>query len=218
MLDIAARMTWIINELRRALGVFAVRESRAQQVVWLGTQAYTPKIPPNQPPKLPAEIWSLFWRRFNRMATRFQTLLDRWRTNTLPKKRPPRLRPVPKTTPSGTPTQPPAVRLPRAHGWVNRRIPESAPASGQLSALLRDPEARAFVEAAPQAGRLLRPLCRALGILQPDWLRLPRRPRKPRPMAPSALQTHPSNAPTPQDRPFQPYVRAAIRAWKKKSG
>jgi hypothetical protein len=92
-----------------------------------------------------------------------------------------------------------------------------------LAALLRDPETQAFHAAAPQAGRLLRPLCQALGVRQPDWLRRPPRPRpaarrapRPRPQgaAPPRPRTHPSPM-LPTDRPLQGYVLRAADAWKK---
>ncbi|HST74074.1 MAG TPA: hypothetical protein VLJ20_01790 [Acetobacteraceae bacterium] len=51
-----------------------------------------------------------------------------------------------------------------------------------LQALLDDPEMRALLAAAPQAGRILRPLWRKLSPRPlPAVLRLPPRPRKPRP-------------------------------------
>ncbi|MBN9559359.1 MAG: hypothetical protein J0H14_01360, partial [Alphaproteobacteria bacterium] len=54
-----------------------------------------------------------------------------------------------------------------------------------LQALLEDPEMREFLAAAPQAGRLLRPLWRKLSPdVLPDILRLP--PRPPRPRKPRA--------------------------------
>jgi hypothetical protein len=82
------------------------------------------------------------------------------------------------------------------------RLTQNAASSGsQLHYLLTDPEFAAFLAAAPQAGRLLRPLCRALGISRnpdlpgalfetPD---LPR-PTRPRPKPPAA----PSPAPLPE--------------------
>ena len=56
---------------------------------------------------------------------------------------------------------------------------------GPLRALLEDPEMRALLAAAPQAGRLLRPLWRKISPQPlPDMLRLP--PRPPRPRQPRA--------------------------------
>jgi hypothetical protein len=57
-------------------------------------------------------------------------------------------------------------------------------APGHVYALLADPDTQALVAAAPQAGRILRPLCHTIGVELPDWLKLPKRPRKPRPPKP----------------------------------
>jgi hypothetical protein len=60
-----------------------------------------------------------------------------------------------------------------------------------LETLLKDPEMAALIAAAPQLGRLLRPLCRALGR-DPGAAKLPpqpprpKQPRKPRPRRPKA--------------------------------
>jgi len=217
MLTITARLTWIVTQLRTAIGVVLAREARVQPVVWIGAQAFAPRIPPNQPPKLPAETWILLWNRAGRILTRFQTLHDRWRENRLPTPRPPR---AARLAAPPAPPSPPVPRLPRTFGWVNRRIPESDPPTGQLDALLREPATRDFVQAAPQAGRLLRPLCHALGIRAPDWLQRPRRPRKPRPTRPPRPRP-PSHAALlaaiPKDRPLQPYVLAAARASRNKN-
>ena len=72
-----------------------------------------------------------------------------------------------------------------------------------------------FVQAAPQAGRLLRPLCRMLGLIVPDYLRLPARPKSPAkapPLPPKHQAAHHTGTP---DRPLPPEIRAAARAWKK---
>ncbi len=215
MLSIAARLTLLATQLRTAIGRFVVRESRATSLVWLGTTAYTAKPQPGQLPKLPPAVWGLFVDRLARLASRFETLFNRWRSNTLPKPRPPRSRAAARAE---TPVQAPPPALPRAQGWVNRRIPEAAPPAGQFDALLHDPQTRAFVQAAPQAGRLLRPLCRALGIKQPGWLRLPKPRCPPRPAPRAAPRPASLRAIQQSDRPLQPYVLAATRAWRPKFG
>ncbi len=217
MSTIATTIATIASLLHTAIGVFVAREARPRPVVWLGTRAFAEPCPPRALPALPQPAWALFRDRLARLATRFQVLFDRWQSNTLPTPRAPRpgqaCRPDPR--PILRPTRRPVPRLPRAHGWAARRMPEAAPSSGRLQSLLHDPTTRAFVAAAPQAGRLLRPLCRALGIAPPDWLALPRRPRTPR--APRRPQAPPEVQPATPERPLQPYVRAAVRAWKKKS-
>jgi hypothetical protein len=58
--------------------------------------------------------------------------------------------------------------------------------ASHLQALLEEPEMRAFLAAAPRAGRILRPLWRKLTPeALPDMLRLPPRPRAPRPLRPA---------------------------------
>ena len=66
---------------------------------------------------------------------------------------------------------PGTVRLPREFGWVGRMLPEAAQYAGALRYLLHDPETMALLEKAPQAGRMLRPLCQLLGVRPPEFLR-----------------------------------------------
>ena len=202
MLSIAIRLTDILTRLRIAIGVFADDQARARQAVWLGDQAYLSAVGPVQ--KLPPETWTLIGHRLGRLAARFQSLFARWRANTLPPPRPGR---------AARPHRPPPLRLPRTYGWINHRVPGSALCAGALGPLLLDPETRSFVLAAPRAGRLLRPLCRALGVALPDWLTRPPRSKPPRPPRPAQF-----GPPPPPDRPLPRYVRAAMRAWKRKSG
>ena len=233
MPTIAARFTLLVSMLRTAIGVFVAREARPLHVAWLGRQVFVERRAPARLPPLPEPVWGLFQQRLLRLARRFQALFDRWQSNTLPKMRP-RRSPhldagLPRTYTPHTPRKP-TPRLPRAFAWVNYRIPESAPPSGWLESLLHDPDTKAFVQAAPQAGRLLRPLCTALGQHHPDWLKLPPRPRRPRtrkprpsaPLPPASLaplavnpSLLPSHTPPQPDHPLQPYVAAAAKAWRK---
>ncbi len=213
MLTIAIRLVTLVTHLRQAVAAHLERQARPTPVVWLGAQAFVPAPSPDRLPRLPTEAWLLLWRRLGRLATRFEILFARWTAGHLPRRRPSR----PRTTAHpATPSQPSTPRLPRVHGWVNHRIPDAAPPSGHLGALLRDPVTRAFVQAAPQAGRLLRPLCRALGVPQPEWLKLPVRTRKQRPTRHPAPESTPP--PAGPDRPLPPYVRSAARAWKPRFG
>ena len=50
-------------------------------------------------------------------------------------------------------------------------LPETGQYAGVLRYLLRDPETMALLEKAPQAGRMLRPLCHLLGVQAPELLR-----------------------------------------------
>ena len=57
------------------------------------------------------------------------------------------------------------VRLPSGRGWLVRALGwEAAGFGSQLQALLAEPELQALLIAVPAAGRILRPLCRMLGV------------------------------------------------------
>lgn len=63
-----------------------------------------------------------------------------------------------------------AVKLPRRFGWLLQVVPfEGANFASQLRVVLAEPQMVALLEASPQAGRVLRPLCRMLG-LEPEVL------------------------------------------------
>jgi len=62
------------------------------------------------------------------------------------------------------------LRLPRGFGWVRQALPQTAAYAGVLTFLLHEAEMKALVEKAPQAGRILRPLCHLLGVTAPAFL------------------------------------------------
>ena len=123
----------------------------------------------------------------NRAAPRLERLLARWQAGRLPKPRPGR--PPPAKTATEPPRHRPRVRLPTGRGWLVRMIQPTAQFTGQVEALLARPEMVELLAAAPQAGRILRPLLRMLSYDPlPPILRLPerlRRPRPPRPRTPA---------------------------------
>ena len=210
MSNLAERLLLIVATLRAALGAYGRRLASPPQQVWLGLTLYTPIPTPEPLPRLAPELWTLFWNRLGRPARRVQALYDQWRAGTL---KPMRVRPA-RERAARPVTAPP--RLPSAFAWVPRRAPECGPAAGMLEFLLQDEETHRFVQQVPLAARQLRPLCRALGVQQPAWLKLPPRPRKPRPPRP----------PRP-DRPLaltDPRLNLprniilAARAWKKRDG
>jgi hypothetical protein len=64
-----------------------------------------------------------------------------------------------------------AARLPRGFGWLLPLVPcQAANYASQLRLVLAEPEMVALLAAVPQAGRVLRPLCRMLAIA-PEVLR-----------------------------------------------
>jgi hypothetical protein len=78
-----------------------------------------------------------------------------------------------------------------------RLVPEAACFGGQLRHLLSDPEMAALLRAAPQAGRLLRPLCRILAV-PPDPKLLPPPPKR---VAPTPVSTWPAGPELPRTDP-----------------
>ncbi len=97
------------------------------------------------------------WGRVARMRTRLERLVALWRAGMLPKPRAARER---------------AARVaevrqvfPTSRAWLTRELGyEAAIFGGQLRHLLTDAECVAFLEACPQAGRILRPLLRMLSV------------------------------------------------------
>lgn len=121
------------------------------------------------------------WSRLRRGAARFGVL-----ASGAPPPRP-RRRPVsapPDTASRSSPdaaasrSSPDAPPLPRRAGWLLAPVPEAAAAAGLLRALLQDADTLALIAAEPRLGRILRPLCRALGLALPAELRLPSTPRR----------------------------------------
>ena len=108
---------------------------------------------------LAGPLIALLWSRLRRIAVRFARLAERVRAGTLAAAAPPPARPAQGPAP--------AARLPRGFAWLVRRLPQAASAASQLQHLLADPAMAELIAAAPQAGRLLRPLCRMLGVRPP---------------------------------------------------
>ena len=70
----------------------------------------------------------------------------------------------------------PAVALPRRFGWLAQAGLHQAAAFGaQLQELLNAPEMAGLLAASPEAGRILRPLCRALAVDLPGTVAEPRK-------------------------------------------
>ena len=147
----------------------------------------------------PARVafWVLVLNRLNRMVGRLDRLVAHFRAGTLPTKRPSRAR-HPRPQPTSRRDQPP-LRLPRGHAWLVRLIQRTAQFGGPIEALINSPEGAALLAAAPQAGRIFRPLCRMLGIDPPTSIRLPPRPRPKRPRPPK-----PPRAPDAPMHPISP--------------
>lgn len=209
MTDIAEKLIHIVALVRAAIGAYEYRLARPVHSAWIGNVLYTAAAAPHPLPLLAPALWILFNNRLVRVQRRFQALYAAWRAGTLRPTTP--RRPRPQAEPAPEPrTAPAAPALPRAFGWMVRRAPEAGPAAGHLEQLVLDEETRRFVAAVPRAGRHLRPLCRALGLVPPDYLRLPPRPRAPRP---------PRRSPGPSPRPRSAFHDPAIRwrPWEKRA-
>jgi hypothetical protein len=157
---LADRFAWLIDGLCRVIGNDAYRR-RVDAVLVL-------------------EIWN----RIRRLSERFLTVVARVQSGRLPRRRkekhphpdrsalrsdPPRERERGKR--AVVAAEGSAVRLPRDFGWIRSLLPETAQYAGVLAYLLRDPEMAALLEKAPEAGRMLRPLCHLLGVRPPEILR-----------------------------------------------
>ena len=163
--------------------------------------------------QLEGRLILLICTRLRRLGARFVGIVERVRAGTLPRTAP--VRPIvrPTVRPSGDraiASRPIAPRpgsldpaliagcsLPTGFAWLIRLGGYKAVAYGShLEHLLADPEMAALIASAPQLGRVLRPLCRMLGV-DPGPARLPPRPRDPeapRPRTPGRKQASPRAA------------------------
>ena len=110
------------------------------------------------------------WGRIGRMRTRLERLVALWRAGMLPAPRPSR------AGEGRVAVRAPSI-IPRVPAWLLVAVREAWVARTQLENLLSKTECVEFLAAVPQAGRLLRPLCRMLGIGVK-----PTKGRKPRPV------------------------------------
>ena len=146
--------------------------------------------------RLAGPLIILICRRLRRMATRFAALAARAGA-----------RPRPATAVARRPASPrpasarPAPALPRGVAWLVRLVPESSAAASQLQHLLTGPEMAALTAAAPQAGRILRPLCRMLGVRPPAHLVLPPPARRAPKARPASAGGAPASASPPDPPP-----------------
>ncbi len=138
------------------------------------------------------------YNRLSRISHRFDRLAAHWQAGTLPRPRPSRAGTAPSARrATATPARPTGLGLPTGTAWLIRLIQPTAQFAPGIALFLARPETLALVQAAPQAGRLLRPLCRMLAIPTPDYLRLPARPRRP-----------PTPPPQPPKAPVPPRTSA----------
>jgi hypothetical protein len=137
--------------------------------------------PSVRPPLLLVHAW------LKRLVQKFAALVARAEAGTL---RPPRR--GRHRSPSEGPPGKPRPRWPTNFAWLIKMLPHEAAYFGsQLQHQFSQPEMMALLEAAPQAGRLLRPLCRMLAV------ELPPGPASPAEAA-QAAKTQATQAATPR--------------------
>jgi len=135
----------------------------------------------------------LVWSRLRRLASRFVRLAARLEAGT---------KPAPPRPAAPRPKRPkPPHRLPRGHAWLVRLVPEAASGASQLQHLLAEPEMAALIAATPQMGRLLRPLCRMLGVAPPPAIAKPPPVTGASPSRPAAVRAPRASPPAPRPRP-----------------
>jgi len=153
-----------------------------------------------------APLLVLVWVRLRRTLARLDRLALRWQQG--------RLHPRPRRNRS--PRRPPQIhpaeawrhrRTPQGHAWLIRLHQPLAQYAPRIQLLVDDPEIAALCAAAPQAGRLLRPLCRMFAIAPPAYIARPApparvRPRQPRPRKP---EPPPFAEHSPHRWPFVPH-------------
>ena len=115
----------------------------------------------------------LAWTRLRRLSLRFAALAAAVRDGRLAAARTARGRAAP--GPARAPRAPQPHRLPRGSGWLIRLVPEAPAYRSLVLHWLDDPELATLLAEAPQAGRILRPLCRMLAIEPGPALRAARR-------------------------------------------
>jgi hypothetical protein len=142
----------------------------------------------------PQELVRVTYNRIRRLERRFNALVVQWRAGTLPA-----VTAEPHTSPRPSPHSGEgegiaharaAWPFPRGRAWVVRQlVPLTGPACvGTLCLAWEDPEMAEFFAAAPQVGKILRPLAHMIGAPLPAWLKLPKRVRRRPPPRPSSAR------------------------------
>ena len=221
MSSIGNQLTLILSSVLQVLRAYAVWSPPPPRIVSLGRDTWVvpaPRRMEDNPhlPLIPAEQRALLRDRAARAITRLLALFARWQAGTLPKPKynHPRPRPRPPATPR---TRRPSPCLPRSRAWAGARVFELRGYASQLSFLLADPDIAPFLAACPQAGRLLRPLCHAIGADLPPQLVLPPRLHAPRIRPARPPRPRPPSLTDPSLK-LQPYVIRAVRHIRRKYG
>ena len=164
--------------------------------------AYLAEIGARHRPLAPLLV--LVWTRLRRTVARLDRLAARWQQGRLRparirirgQRRPPQIHPAEAALPR---------RTPAGHAWLIRLHQPIAQWAPRIQLMLDDPEIIALCAAAPQAGRLLRPLCRMFAITPPAYIARPPRPTPPRKPRPQKPQPPPFAEHSPNVWPFVPH-------------
>ena len=160
--------------------------------------------------RLAGPLVILIWSRLRGLADRVTALAARIAVGR-------HRRVLSRRSPRPAPRRPAQRRLPHGHAWLIPLVPQASAYGSQVQHLLTDPEFAALVDAAPQMRRLLRPLCRMLGVrLPPPPPPIPTPPAAidgatPQPAVASAPRPPPADAPPPADPPPSPAARPPKR-------
>lgn len=107
-------------------------------------------------------LTTLLWSRLNRVVRRFHRALTSPARMHAPRKRADQARPSQAHPSHARPSQ---LQLPLGRGWIVRELGwEAAGYMAQLDALLGEVANRTALADAPAAARVLRPICRMLGV------------------------------------------------------
>src|SRR5579871_2523937 len=132
-------------------------------------------------PKILYPLLNLAWHLFGRLGRHLGFILDRFRAGTLAQPKPRR---AGETRRTAVAPANPREREPSRPGWL---LPvmghRGVLCATSLRALLENPDLAAFLATAPQTGRQIRPMCRALAVPLPEFLKLPKQ-EKERPLSP----------------------------------
>jgi hypothetical protein len=157
----------------------------------------------------------LIWNRLTRLAKRFARLVERVQAGTLDDPAPARSQAAP-APPAAAPDRPSAAPqevLPHHFRWLVNMVPEAERLAADLCWQLQRAEMWELVFAAPrQAGRILRPLCKMLGVDPPSMLQPPRAVRV-RPVE-ETPEPVPEPEPVPVPEPAQPEDEGGWPQWR----
>ena len=106
------------------------------------------------------------WRRLTVIAMRL-SIANAWPIRSRVGRQAPldreRRKPEPRPEPQYKP-----FRLPTGDAWLLRLVPDAQGYADQLQSMLMEPEMAALLQSRPGLDRLLRPLCRMLGVKPPS--------------------------------------------------